>query len=338
MTNINDMSGMVAALEQYNKIYNSPGMIAARELANSPAARAAQELANNPAVQVAQQLSNSPAVQLVNNQGYRGAIELVASIQSVLDAVRPVYMDVPLYNVSALNAMAESAQAAVNMQNTLTSIQRGLPDMSVLNSISQTVASLAPVFESVHDAVEAMRPLWDGRIIHVVNPDAVMEYMIHDESLASQIVDEDIKSLHEEVSEVINSEDPTTSIQKLFNKDGKARKIALGVIYFIATTIVGGKIQYEMQPMYQTTPHVMEIQQDQECEMSEGQVEFSVFCIENVAANLGLSGDETYQLLTGDHNILDEYIIPNYEILHTQSKEYIVNDIIDYMKECGVLK
>ena len=122
MTNINDMSGMVAALEQYNKIYNSPGMIAARELANSPAARAAQELANNPAVQVAQQLSNSPAVQLVNNQGYRGAIELVASIQSVLDAVRPVYMDVPLYNVSALNAMAESAQAAVNMQNTLTSI------------------------------------------------------------------------------------------------------------------------------------------------------------------------------------------------------------------------
>lgn len=73
-------------------------------------------------------------------------------------------------------------------------------------------------------------------------------------------------------------------------------------------------------------------------EMSESQVEFSVFCIEHIASNLGLSGDKGYQLLNGDYNILDEYIIPNYEILHTQSKEYIVNDIIDYMKECGVLK
>lgn len=35
-------------------------------------------------------------------------------------------------------------------------------------------------------------------------------------------------------------------------------------------------------------------------------------------------------------DILNEYIIPEYEVLHTQSKEYIVNDIIDIMKERGV--
>lgn len=71
---------------------------------------------------------------------------------------------------------------------------------------------------------------------------------------------------------------------------------------------------------------------------SSAQVEFSVFCIENIAQKLEISGEEAYRLLTGDNDILDEYIIPNYEILHTQSKAYIVNDIIDYMKECGVLK
>ena len=31
-----------------------------------------------------------------------------------------------------------------------------------------------------------------------------------------------------------------------------------------------------------------------------------------------------------------EYIIPEYEILHTQSKDYIVDDIIEVMKERGV--
>lgn len=73
-------------------------------------------------------------------------------------------------------------------------------------------------------------------------------------------------------------------------------------------------------------------------DMNERQIEFSVFCIENIALKLGITGEAVYRLLTKDNDILDEYIIPNYEILHTQSKEYIVNDIVEYMKECGVLK
>ena len=73
-------------------------------------------------------------------------------------------------------------------------------------------------------------------------------------------------------------------------------------------------------------------------DMSENEIEFAIFCIENVALKLGIHGDEEYRLLTKDSKILDEYIVPNYEMLHTQDKEYIVNDIIDYMKECGVLE
>lgn len=68
------------------------------------------------------------------------------------------------------------------------------------------------------------------------------------------------------------------------------------------------------------------------------EIEFSVFCIENIAEKLGIPGDEVYQMLTAKSDILDHYIIANYEILHTQGKEYIVQDIMDYMKERGVIK
>lgn len=71
--------------------------------------------------------------------------------------------------------------------------------------------------------------------------------------------------------------------------------------------------------------------------IGELEIEFSIFCIENVAKKLEISGEETYDLITKKSDILDGYIIPNYDILHTQSKDYIVNDIIEYMKECGVI-
>ena len=42
-------------------------------------------------------------------------------------------------------------------------------------------------------------------------------------------------------------------------------------------------------------------------------------------------------MLTKDSDILDTYIVPEYEMLHTQGKEYIVNDIVEFMKEKGVI-
>lgn len=35
-------------------------------------------------------------------------------------------------------------------------------------------------------------------------------------------------------------------------------------------------------------------------------------------------------------DILNTYIVPEYEILHTQSKDYIIDDIISLMEERGV--
>ena len=33
---------------------------------------------------------------------------------------------------------------------------------------------------------------------------------------------------------------------------------------------------------------------------------------------------------------LDEYLIPNYDVLHTQSTDYVVRDISEYLKNRGV--
>lgn len=66
------------------------------------------------------------------------------------------------------------------------------------------------------------------------------------------------------------------------------------------------------------------------------ELEFAIFCIENVAIKLGVSAEQIYETLTQKSNILNEYIVPEYEILHTQSKEYIVNDILEVMRERGV--
>lgn len=67
------------------------------------------------------------------------------------------------------------------------------------------------------------------------------------------------------------------------------------------------------------------------------ELEFAIFCIENIAAKLGVSAEKVYDALTEKSDILNDYIIPEYEILHTQGKEYIVDDIIAVMKERGVL-
>lgn len=66
--------------------------------------------------------------------------------------------------------------------------------------------------------------------------------------------------------------------------------------------------------------------------MSEKQIEYSVFCIENVAERLGKTGSEVFKILNSS-GLLHSYIIPAYEALHTQSKQYIVDEIVSVMRE-----
>lgn len=65
------------------------------------------------------------------------------------------------------------------------------------------------------------------------------------------------------------------------------------------------------------------------------ELEFVVFCIENIAIRLGVNAGRVYRALEDSH-ILHGYIVPEYDILHTQSKDYIVDDILMVMQERGV--
>jgi len=65
---------------------------------------------------------------------------------------------------------------------------------------------------------------------------------------------------------------------------------------------------------------------------------FSVFCIEALADDLGITGDKIYKMLTEDSDILDDYIIPCYDALHTQGKDYIVRELKELMQKQGVLQ
>ncbi len=69
---------------------------------------------------------------------------------------------------------------------------------------------------------------------------------------------------------------------------------------------------------------------------NSNELEFAVFCIENVAVRMGVYAEKVYEALTYKSDILNEYIVPNYDILHTQGKDYIVEDILSVMEEEGI--
>lgn len=66
--------------------------------------------------------------------------------------------------------------------------------------------------------------------------------------------------------------------------------------------------------------------------MNIDQVEFCTYCIGNVAKELKISQRLAYTKLK-ESGILTDYIVKCYEVLHTYGRRYIVEDIIELMKE-----
>ncbi len=66
------------------------------------------------------------------------------------------------------------------------------------------------------------------------------------------------------------------------------------------------------------------------------ELEFAIFCIESLAEKLKIDAPKVYDVLAEKSDILNNYIIPEYEVLHTQGKDYIVSDIIEVMNEKGI--
>ncbi|MCD8285577.1 MAG: DUF3791 domain-containing protein [Prevotellaceae bacterium] len=70
--------------------------------------------------------------------------------------------------------------------------------------------------------------------------------------------------------------------------------------------------------------------------MDRDVLEFVTFCIGAVANDLGISRGDVYNRLKSS-GLLDGYIVKSYDVLHTFSRPYIVDDIKDCMREEGVL-
>lgn len=61
-------------------------------------------------------------------------------------------------------------------------------------------------------------------------------------------------------------------------------------------------------------------------------VEFVIFCVENTAARLGVHGSDVYRSLKNTDGIAS-FLFPSYEALHTQSKEYMVDETLQYLRQ-----
>ena len=68
-----------------------------------------------------------------------------------------------------------------------------------------------------------------------------------------------------------------------------------------------------------------------EMELSKRATEFVVFCIENTAERLGISGVELFHELKRTDGIRS-FLYPSYPALHTQGKEYIVDETLEYIR------
>ncbi len=70
--------------------------------------------------------------------------------------------------------------------------------------------------------------------------------------------------------------------------------------------------------------------------MTGNDIDFITYSIGNLSRRLNMSAAEVYRRLK-QSGILNGYIVPSYDVLHTFSKEYLMEDLIEYMREKGVL-
>ena len=67
----------------------------------------------------------------------------------------------------------------------------------------------------------------------------------------------------------------------------------------------------------------------------EKELNFSIYILYSLADRWEKSPAVVYKILNST-GILDNYIIACYDVLHTQGREYLVEDITEYVREKGV--
>ena len=63
---------------------------------------------------------------------------------------------------------------------------------------------------------------------------------------------------------------------------------------------------------------------------------FITFCVGSLAEALHKSASQVYGMLRSS-GVLNDYIVPCYDVLHMFSKDYIVEDLTEVLRERGAL-
>ena len=69
--------------------------------------------------------------------------------------------------------------------------------------------------------------------------------------------------------------------------------------------------------------------------MDKNILEFITFAIGSVAERLQKSPSEIYKIFR-QSNVIAGYLVPAYDVLHTFGRQYLVDDVLDFIKEKGV--
>lgn len=69
--------------------------------------------------------------------------------------------------------------------------------------------------------------------------------------------------------------------------------------------------------------------------MDKNVLEFVTFAIGCVAERLHKSPAEIYKVFK-QANVIAGYLVPAYDVLHTFGRQYLVDDVLDFMKEKGI--
>jgi hypothetical protein len=65
-------------------------------------------------------------------------------------------------------------------------------------------------------------------------------------------------------------------------------------------------------------------------------LDFIIFCVGSLSDALHKSASQVYSALRSS-GVLNDYIVPCYDVLHTFSKDYLVEELTEVLKERGAL-
>lgn len=69
--------------------------------------------------------------------------------------------------------------------------------------------------------------------------------------------------------------------------------------------------------------------------LEKKELTFVVFVLHTLGQHWNMTTPEVYEILNTT-GILDNYIIKCYDVLHTLGKEYLVEDITEFVREKGI--